>query len=223
MGHRTLFLYTSLIGVLLLSGCDNKSESNLFRAQQCINTATADSVDSCLNFIGNQTSKRAYVLRCSAAFISQGIDELAIVKAISNINGEEGGNPTAPAIAALAMESPAVSSAAVEVCTQSGSSSLAALANFANISTAMSTILNFPPNPTAEDIQDLLDTYDPSSATAEDKQALGAAVIASQDNLCNPKTGLFKGTEACKDIDDAIASSSDPALVADALLANLKD
>ncbi len=220
------FIFTLPLTAFLILGCGNKKEENLFKAQNCINTATAASVDNCLDFISGQSSARSYVLRCAAAFISQGIDEDAMVEAIQNIEGKEAGNPTTPAIAALAMESTEVSSQALEDCTRSESKSLTALANFANLSTAMTSLLGVVgTNPTQAQLEALIASYDPNNPpNPAEKEAFGAAVIASQDSLCNVDNGLFKGTKACTDISSAIqANPNDPGAVADALIGNINN
>jgi len=223
MSFNLGFIFSATLISLMIVSCGNKKEENLFKAQYCINTATAASVNSCLNFISGQTSAKSYVLRCSAAFISQGIDEDAIVEAIENIEGKEAGNPTTPAIAALTMESVAVSGQALEDCTKSESKSLTALANFANLSTAMSVVLGVvSDNPTQAEIDALLSSYNPSLPSNKEKEALGASIIASQDSLCNTTNGLFKGTKACTDINSAIQDHpNDPKAVADALIGNI--
>ena len=224
MSQKLGFIFLAPLTSFLILGCGNKKEENIFKSQNCINTATAASVNGCLNFVEGQTSARSYVLRCSAAFISQGIDESAIVDAIRNIEGKDSGNPTTPAIAALAMESTEISNQALEDCTKSESKSLAALANFANLSTAMTAVLGVVgDNPTQAEIEALIASYDPNNPPSPaDKEALGAAVIASQDSLCNTKNGLFKGTKACTDINSAIqANPNNASAVADALIGNI--
>lgn len=225
-GPMTRFQKCILLTIfgLALNACEDKSETNLYRAQQCINTATSDNVNTCLNFISTQNSPRAYVLRCSAAFISQGIQEESIVQAVEDIDKRDGGNPTAPALAALSMSNTTAAQTAVDMCRRSESLSLLAIANFSSLATSMGSLLAFTPGTSAEDIQNLIDTYDDSLKTDEEKAPLGQAVIDSQDSLCNPKDGLFKGTKACEDIDQAVSSNPGNAVaVADALLSNMKD
>lgn len=215
-------LLTSLSITLL--GCEDKKEGNLIKAQDCINKASANSVNSCLNYITGYTSKRSYVLRCSAAFISEGIDEDAIIAAIENIDGKNGGsNPTTPAISALTMSSASVSTAAVEVCTLSESAALTALAQFANLSTSLGSLLGFAQGADPSNIEALLAAYSGTPSDAE-KEVLGSAVLSAQSSLCNSKNGLFKDTKACTDIDSAVAAHpNDPAQLADALISNLNN
>lgn len=219
---RTLMIVSAIFANLLFTACEDQQEADLFKAQICIDKASASSVNGCLDLIEGDNSERAYVLRCSAAFISEGIDETAIVNAVENIDGSGGGDPTTPAIAALAMSTTAISAAAVSTCNATNSDALIALANFANIATAMDVLLSFPNNPTSAQIDALIDSYNPGTANAADKAALGTAVIAGQSSLCDPNSGLFQGNEACADIDAAVAANpNDPSAVADALIANL--
>ncbi|MCJ8275640.1 MAG: hypothetical protein HRT44_09540 [Bdellovibrionales bacterium] len=190
--------------LFLMTGCEDEQESNLFKAQQCINKATQATVTNCRSFIAGDTSERSYVLQCSIAFVSQGIEESAIVDALENIDQDgQTTDPTITAVSALTMSDTTASTEAVTVCSQSGSKALTALANFANVATSMSSVLGVINNPnlTEADIQTAIDGF------AGDATDLGNAVVASQDSLCNAEDGLLKGTESCTDINNAIANN----------------
>lgn len=219
--RRSGLVITCLLSITFLSSCEDKKEADLYKAQLCIDKATAASVNDCLNFISGDNSKRAAVLRCSAAFISENIDETAIVNALENIDGQSSGNPTTPAIAALQMSSTTVASQAVSTCAAADSEALTALANFANIATSMSALAGFPSNPTPSSVEAWLSSYSGTSGT--DTETLGNAIIASQDSLCNSQNGLFKDQKACTDINAAItAGGGNPVTVANQLLQNIK-
>ncbi len=225
---KKLFGFTLLaLSFIFLSGCEDKKQTNLFKAQVCIDHATAATVNACLNDIQGQNSERAYVLRCSAAFISQGIDEDAIVDALENIDGGDSNqNPTTPTIAALAMSDTTTSTAALQVCAQTNSSVLTALASFANMATSMKELLGFPDGATAADIEALLDDYknNPNNYDDTKKEQLGNTVIASQESLCNPDDGYMKDDQACQDINSAIAENpNDPLAIANALLNKIEE
>jgi hypothetical protein len=207
-------------------GCEDKKEANLYKAQNCLNKAVPSTATSCLSFISSQTSERSYVLRCSIAFLAEGIDETAIVDALTNIDGANGGDPTSATIAALAMSTTDAASTALSYCTLSGSKSLAALAGFANISTIMGSLLPGLTYPfTAAQVEAAIASYNGAvPADSDAKAALGSALIASQSSLCNATNGLFKNDPACTDINQAIAANPDnPNAIADALLANLQN
>ena len=51
---RILAPLTVCFLAIFLVHCENEKESDLFRAQQCINTATAATVNDCLNFLNCQ-------------------------------------------------------------------------------------------------------------------------------------------------------------------------
>lgn len=211
-----------LASLFIFSGCGDKQETDLFKAQACINTATAATVNSCLVQIEGDNSERAWVMRCSAAFISQGIDEDAIVAAMENIDGEEAGqDPTTPAMAALAMDAPATSTAALTTCTATNSKSLIAIANMANLATVMKSLLGLADGFTSGDLDTAIDMF---NAGTTDSATLGAAVIASQDSICNPDSGLFKDDDICTDINASIAANpNDNDAIGDALLANINN
>lgn len=222
MNSKRTLTFALVLGVFL-NACENKEESNLFLAKNCVNKASKTTVNNCLKFISGQTSKSSYVVRCSAAFISQGIDDDAIIEAMRNIKGDKSGDPTAPTIAALAMSSPAAATTAVKNCSATESDSLTALANFANLSTAMIPLLGIAPPYTATAVEAAIDAYN-NGGTVEDKEDLGNAVLNGQDSLCDKKTGMFKDSPVCKDIDAAVAANpGNAAAIADALIGKLKD
>lgn len=219
-----IFLIFSSLVIFGLSACEDSKEKNLFKAQTCIDTATAATVNTCLSYLGDDTSARAYILRCSAIFISQDITEVAMIEALENIDDENAeSSPTITAISALAMEDTTTSASAVSTCTLSESDALIALANFANLATATGKLAGILNNPTQEDLEAFINSYNSGTVDQDDREALGNAIISSQSSLCNTKNGLMKDTEACKDINAAIAGGADANTIADTLIAELAD
>lgn len=221
----------SLLGVLasccllVFTGCEGEEETNQYKAQQCLNNATQTTANSCLSFIANDFSQKAYIIRCSVAFLAEGIDDGKIVDAFENIKGEEGGDPSAPAIAALAMSNTTASSDALTICTTTGSEVLTTLANFANLATTMTQLLpglGTPPYSNT-DIENAINNYVPGSADVNNKDALGAAVVAAAPTMCNSEDGTFKDSPICTDINSAINAGGGNQAIADALISNLDD
>lgn len=214
-------LIAASLALVIFTGCEDEQESNLFKAQSCIDTATAATVNQCSTYIAGDTSERSYVLQCSIAFVSENITETEIVNALENIDNQaSASDPTIAAMSALAMTDVATSTAALNVCTLSNSSALIALANFANIATATASLASILANPTEAALQNFLDTYNP----ATDASDLGNAVIASQDSLCNSTNGLMKGTETCDNINQAVTTGGgNPDAIADALISNINN
>lgn len=206
--------------LLLFTSCEDKEEANLYKAQACLDKATAATANACLGSISGQTSQRSYSLRCSASFLAEGIDESAIIDALRNIDGDQGGDPTSASIAALAMTDSTASANAVSNCAKSGSDSLTALANFANVATALKGALALGSDPTPAQVETAIDGW--GAQTPAEKEAVANAIIASQASMCNSTNGLFKDTDACTDINQAIAANpSGGTALADALIANL--
>ena len=209
----TLILFT-------LTGCEDEKESNLFKAQQCIDTATASTVNECTTYLAGDVSEQSYVLQCSIAFIAEGITETAIVTALENIDKQDqASDPTITAFSALTMSSTTASTDALTKCTNSGSKALIALANFANLATAVGSLGSLLSDPSEANIQNFLNSYN----SATDAGVLGAAVVASQDSLCNTTNGLMKGTEPCDNINQAIASGASNDDIGDLLISNINN
>ncbi len=209
----------------VLVGCEDKSETDLFKAQLCIDNANAANVNACLNQIEGDTSKRAAVLRCSAAFISEDITDDSIVRAIENLKGDQEASSTSVAIEEFAMSSPEASDAAVNTCEKTESESLIALANFANFATVLTPVLNALGlgGACGDDVQCAIDAFDPSvPGNADDEAALGAAISASSDSLCDPTTGLFKSSDACTDLKAAQGNGSNNQQIGNKALCFLK-
>lgn len=76
---------------LMVSSCGPKEVDKLGEAQACINTATPDEVDGCLEKIEGIQSTGADSLRCAGYFMREGIlDAATLVQAFSNLGSESG-------------------------------------------------------------------------------------------------------------------------------------
>ena len=217
---KQVFFTLTAISILIFNlGCEDKKESNLFKAQYCIDKATASNVNDCLELLGSQNNRRANVLRCSAAFIAEGIDEDAIVDVIRVLDKDENSaGGSAPAISALTMSSTDAANGALAVCETTESDTLIALAGLASISTAMSSVLSLGANPTEAQVQAAIDGFSSGDATS-----VGNAVIANQDSMCNPDSGLFKDSDECTKMNAAIKAGGGNDAIGQAFINSLKN
>ncbi len=222
---RTLSILAFICLTFLVSSCEDKTQTDLYKAQLCVDNSTSATVNSCLEIIDGDSSEYAEVLRCSAAFIAEGITEAQIVTAIENIDGDDSNSdPTTPAIAALAMSSTTNSTAAVTTCAKTGSEILISLSNLSNLATAMAILLDYTAGAGTESLEAALAAYNSGSADATEKAALGAAIVSSQSSLCDAEEGQFKDDDICADINSSVAANpNDNGAIADALIAKLKE
>lgn len=78
---------------LLVSSCGPKDVDKMGEAQACLNEATADQVDGCLEKISGVNSVGADTLRCAGYFQREGIlTTSTLIQAFSDLNEEGGSN-----------------------------------------------------------------------------------------------------------------------------------
>ena len=207
------------ISLLTFSGCEDKDDAEIYKAQFCLDRAAPGSADvaACVANIQNQTSKQAYVLKCSADFLTAGIDEVKIVNAIENMDGDDNGsNPSTVLMDNLSFQTQTpiasnntLAAQAVTNCSLSGSDTLKALAEMASVSTFMyvatgggQTIEQFLQGCTGGS------TCIDSIVTNGDDAAMAATVLSMQDTLCG-ENGMFKSEgDTCLDIQNATDSAT---------------
>ena len=221
------------LSFLVLTSCEDSEKSDMFKAQQCIDNATAATAMDCISSIEGKGTKQALVLRCSARFISRGIDANKLVDAIEVIS-EEGqqANATSTAISNLAIpDDPAnpttydvdFASEMASICAQTESDGLTALSSFALIATSTNSLLTavVPGGCTVPYteacVTDGLDNINPATT---DATTIGETAIQNQETLCG-EDGMFNGEDVCNDINAAIAGGGTADEIGDAILAGI--
>ncbi|MCC6137287.1 MAG: hypothetical protein IT287_01540, partial [Bdellovibrionaceae bacterium] len=89
-----LLISTSFIFV----SCEDKEDDKIFSAQQCMDAAANNPsiVDNCVAIVDGISTSKAYVIRCAADFIREGITNSTIVTAIENLDKNDGSQTTDP-------------------------------------------------------------------------------------------------------------------------------
>ena len=215
-----------MAGLLSLSlmACEDQEEVNLFAAQQCLDTATAATAQSCVAKLSGNNSQQAYILRCAADFVAGGITTSSIATALENID-KAGTDPTAAMFSAFQFQgaTPAAANAAADAaavnCNAAGSDTLKALVNTARLATLATTTATCidPNNPAAS----LGDNYTPGNCSAS-ADSLASVLKDSQASMCG-ENGAYKDNDICTNLNAAIAANptNNQALI-DQFLANAK-
>lgn len=224
---KFLILFAFTTSLMALSGCEDKEDDQIFSAQQCLDNAarTGGSVDNCVNMISGITTPKSYVIRCSADFMRQGIDNDAIVTAIEDLDKTEGNSvdPTVTLYDVFAF-SPANGDTAEELvdtavanCSATGSETLTVLALSAKTATTIRAIAG-------GDIASWIggvDVNNLANTNPDELESIGETVLALQPIACG-KGGQFEGTEVCTNLDDAVANGADAATIAQQFLTQMK-
>ncbi len=226
------------LALFFITGCEDKQESKLFEAQVCLDRATPQTALSCSDLVAGQTSKRAYVIVCSARFLARGLDETKIVAALEQISKEGGTNPTSTAIANLAVMNDAENPTAYDptfaqdtltACNLTESPGLIALASFSSIATTVGGLASaescIDASPASGEPftvdQACMQTQIGLTGSTGDATTIGQTAVANQQILCGTD-GIFKGKSFCTDLDAAIAAGGTADTIGDAILNGIK-
>jgi len=225
-----LFLLGALTLTVLTSGCESEERKDIFAAQVCIDnldipkglkddtdgdaavqarlTALRSSVDECIQPINGYTSQEALTLKCASGFLSGGIEEQAIIETFSALekekeeDGSPANDPTPRVMEILSFGStPGDKTLAQDTlnnCKRSQSKSLVALAGLVNIATIFENVAG------DGEIAQLIDGFQPDDMDLQEKIDMANTVIDSQEELCDPDSGLMKKEDFCKDLNQAI-------------------
>ena len=181
------------------------------------------------------TPPQAYMIRCSARFLSEGFTTTRFVDAFKNISDDDGGGSSSiKAMAIFKFNSPAAMDLARKDCQQSGSLGMIQLASIADIAT-------FIVHEIGGSIPDIEDIYDPETGELDqdiladlvfevsnnsgNDEELGEKAIQLAEVMCSGAAGK-QDTSLCKDIDQAIAEAgadlSNPTAIGEKLRGLLK-
>lgn len=205
---------------LMLISCENKEDDKIFSAQKCLNTATAATVDNCVNIVSGVSTTRAYVIRCAGDFIRQDINNSTIVQAIENIDKNDGSNTTDPNVTLydfFIFDTLTQVAEAVENCRATGSKNLETLAVSAQAATIIKSLTS------GLSIQAwLASNPDFSAQDPATLNQLGETILSLQPIACL-NNGQFVGSEVCDNLNTAINAGGSSSAIAQAYLNQLKN
>lgn len=208
-----------LVGLALVGaiGCGKKDSDKIAEAQACLDSSTGAAALSCANKVDGLSSKESYLIRCSAAFIAEGIAEPAtLVQAFQNLDAAT--NPVSTFMNILAFdmnndptEDKAFAQATFNNCNSAGNPGFVLIAGYANMATAISAVATV----------NLSDGISPTEVTdiiAAGPDAIAATATAVYTTSCT--TGNESNAELCAELGTAITSAGgDNEALANALLA----
>ena len=237
--NRFGLLVAVMASLLLISGCENSKETKLFKAQICLDTANVGTeAAACVQPILSETSKRAYVLICSARFLERGLDETKIVQALKEISDDEGTDPTSTAIANLAVMNSVTNPTSYDVtfaresynssCSLTESKGLIALSSFSVIATSIGALTGAtgcidtsPSSGEPYEIDVACMKTEIAGGTTGDTTILGETARENQETLCG-ENGVFKDEEICTDINASVTAGGTDQAIGDAIMAAIQ-
>jgi hypothetical protein len=221
--------------LLTLTSCETPEDQQLAAAQQCIDGArTSSDADLCYAAVDGLESEKAYLVRCSAAYIAQGFTGARFASAFQRLkdNPSSGQDPMATVMAYLIFSKPSsvyTAEKTLENCTKSGVRAMVRLATMTKLATfiAQSGVGGITANldPTSA-------TFDPAaistaitnlanSGSPADQATVGNIAIQANTAYCNEGSS-FENNEICKNLQQAIATGNDATAIGQALLAQLQ-
>ncbi len=220
---------------LLLAGCGEKAEDRQIAAGlACLDSAQNENdAEVCLQKVDGLTSRKSYLIRCSANFIAQGFTGQRIADAFQKLKDNPGGSttPTSAMMAYFVFAKNLPNHTAdrtVENCTRSEVKGLIQLATTAKLATFVANpgggILagtNLDPasgNFDAGAIQAQLNNLANGGATPQQLTEIGNIATTAQSAYCTAGS-TFKDQDVCSKLDAAItAGGGNPSAIATALL-----
>ncbi len=232
---KITFFLIWIVMALILSSCETDEKDRLTKAQACLDTATPETVESCLSALGSISSAQAYAIRCAARFIANGITEEKLVEAMeAQSSASSSSNPVLGMIGVLTFkgadkaEARDRSALAMDECQKSGLGAYSLFASMAEMATVLSTsgggaaltALQNGEEPTQEEMEEALDSLcgwtteadrangcDTNAAAPEDISAIGSVAITANETYCGVNAAE---NDFCDDLSEVFSSATDP-------------
>ena len=193
----------------LFLACGEQDVDKIGEAQECLDSATAETAASCEDLVSGLESEKAYMVRCSVAFLKQGFDDPSkfeeIFSALSPSEDSSGSsNPMLSAMAVLAFDTTENAADAQTKCDQSGSPGFIMLASMSNMATTIAgsgtgdllDTISSGGEVTPEQLEDALSNLDTS-----DDESLGQSANLIADSYCSDSATA--DSDVCDDINQA--------------------
>ena len=224
MKSKLLVLFAATLTLPFLTACETEEDRTLAGAEACINTATAATVDSCVAKVAGIYSEDAYLIRCSAHFIAQNINETTLSNGFSTIkNATTTGVPTmtyAMSFLLFANIAGHDVNTAMSDCNLSGATSLYKIVQLSSLADSMSFGL-LVPGATPTDLKNAIANFN-MTATPQQFADVGVKVLEIKGTFCD-NGGTFSGTDICNKVNQAIATAgNNPQAIGD-LIADYLD
>lgn len=214
MNLKILFL--TVIALPLLSACESEEDRILADAEACINRATtAAEADVCMAKVAGMQNEDAYLIRCSAHFVAQGLNESRLAAAFQNIdaNGNVGGfSPTTTALSYLVFDNVTLPAHTVVIsksdCERSGATSLVRLLTMIEIGSTIADLGGgITPGDTTAIEAIITDLTDGTPATPAQQTAIGSMAVSVRETFCL-NNSAYSSTDVCDKVNAAYAASA---------------
>lgn len=213
-GASLKFLVMSVF-VLGLSGCADDDVSRLAEAQDCLDSATVSTAESCMSKVSGLESSQSYMIRCSIRFLMASFDTERFVDAFEALSNDSGGDTTLKALAIFKFDSRPEMDTTLSDCNRSESPGMMGLARISDLATYIVTDIGggtfddiYNPE-TGEVDQTKLDDLKTDLAGVADSATdaeLGEKAKSMSEIFCS--TEEKSNTEMCKDLNDALAGAT---------------
>lgn len=229
------FLRLSLIalaGFVLASCGETEEDRTIASAQNCLDNAHSPTDGkACYDMVGSLTSEKAYLVKCSAAYISQGFTSQRMGDAFEKLKDSGGGNGMATTMSFMAFsknDASAISiTDAVSDCKKSGVRALLRLSTMSQLATTIGNFVGTLPDPTDPSFnpatyQGMVDSWinNPTPPTPAQKEEIGNIAIGMNDAYCGPGSS-FADNEICTKLGEALQTGDGDATAIGAKLLDL--
>ena len=213
----------------MLTSCESSDQTILSQAQACLDHANSpSSANVCVAQLGSLRTPDAYLIICSAHFIAQGFTTPRFVSAYNALNtSKSGSNSTASSLAFMAFNSTTGTDGSAQTlidCQASNVKSLVQLSVLTQMATLVASAAGLAGSYsqttgyTSAQITAAIASY-PTDAASQ--ASLGSTAIAANAAYCAPGSS-FLTSSVCTTLTVALGSSTDPATIGAALIAQLK-
>ena len=238
VGNSKWHLFARSLALLslttLVSGCETSEDRAYANAQSCLDQAKdVNSANVCSAMVDGLTSQQAYLVRCSANFIAQGLTGARLASAFQSLqNQTPGTNSTSTMLAFMVFDNSRTGNdvtTTINNCQQSGVQSLfrlatgvqwaTTIAGLAAVSGVIPSNLN-PSDPSFDPTQltTVLNNLKTGGATDPQKQAIGSSALTANAAFCAAGSN-FQSQDICTKLSSAIqAGNNDPTAIGAQLL-----
>ena len=222
---------------LFITGCESSEDLSLSTAQSCLDSAkTEDQATMCINDLGDNKSPEAYLIRCSANLVAQGITGSRFSEALTKIDDKDSSKTDAEKTATVLSYFVAPSTNPIhsaetmyENCSLSGSESVKDISAIVKISTILARAVGggvvsakLDPNGGSFDSDSFIQSIKNLDPATLDTEALGEVVNVVGVSYC--QDGSKHATDSfCISVTDAVTASSNLSDLGVQLINKLKD
>ncbi len=217
---KALTLILLCTSSLIFISCTKSTDlDSVGDAQYCLDTATAATVQNCVDKVAGVETASAYVIRCSANFIQNGFgSSQQIVDIFENLDSS--GGSSLSFLGALNFSDSTVANTTFDNCSKTNQKGLTLLGAMVKSATAIASLGGLINATSPAEIQAAIDALlnTPGANQDDAAESIGTAVTAIYASTC--QVGSPANADLCAQMDQAYveAGTSDPSAIGLALL-----